>query len=155
MHLGRSPAILLHAPFIPKVGPKLGEQRRTQATTSASSGDLQPPLGEETAPPLVQDQCAAFLCSWQCYTVLVNVETESLVFPQWIWRPCPPPSASLPQMHCPGSLAQHQQRLAPQCLALPQQFLHHLRNLLYNALDGYYPPVPSAQTGSLLTGWCI
>ena len=48
-------------PILPKVCPKLGEHRRTQAKTSAGSGDLQPPLGEETAPPLVQDQCAAFL----------------------------------------------------------------------------------------------
>ena len=56
-------------PILPKVCPKLGEQRRTQAKTSAGSGDLQPTLGEETAPSLVQDQCAALLCNWQCYRV--------------------------------------------------------------------------------------
>ena len=34
-----------------KVGPKLGEQCLTQVTTSASSGDLQPTLGEEPRAP--------------------------------------------------------------------------------------------------------
>ena len=38
-------------PKSPKVGPKLGEQCRTQVTTSASSGDLQPTLGEEPRAP--------------------------------------------------------------------------------------------------------
>ena len=41
----------LQFPIFPKVGPKLGEQRRTQVSTSASSGDLQPPLGEELRAP--------------------------------------------------------------------------------------------------------
>ena len=55
-----------------------GEQCRTQVPTSAGSGDLLPKLGEESAPPLVQDQRAAPHRSWQCYTVLVIVETKPL-----------------------------------------------------------------------------
>ena len=56
-----------------------GEQCRTQVPTSAGSGDLLPTLDEETAPPLVQDQRAAFLCLRQCYTVLVIVVTNYLI----------------------------------------------------------------------------
>ena len=55
-----------------------GEQCRTQVPTQAGSGDLFPKLGEETAPPLVQDQRAASRRSWQCYKVLVIVETKPL-----------------------------------------------------------------------------
>ena len=55
-----------------------GEQCRTQVPTSAGSGDLLPKLGEETAPPLVQDQRAASRRAWQCYTVLVIVVTKPL-----------------------------------------------------------------------------
>ena len=55
-----------------------GEQCRTQVPTSAGSGDLLPKLGEETAPPLVQDQRAASRRSWQRYKVLVIVVTKPL-----------------------------------------------------------------------------
>ena len=55
-----------------------GEQCRTQVPTSAGCGDLRPKLGEETAPPLVQDQRAASRRAWQCYTVLVIVVTKPL-----------------------------------------------------------------------------
>ena len=55
-----------------------GEQCRTQVPTQAGSGDLFPKLGEETAPPLVQDQRAASRRSWQCYKVLVIVKTKPL-----------------------------------------------------------------------------
>ena len=55
-----------------------GEQCRTQVPTLAGSGDLLPKLGEETAPPLVQDQRAASRRAWQCYTVLVIVVTKPL-----------------------------------------------------------------------------
>ena len=55
-----------------------GEQCRTQVPTLAGSGDLLPKLGEETAPPLVQDQRAASRRSWQCYKVLVIVVTKPL-----------------------------------------------------------------------------
>ena len=40
-----------HAPSSPKVGPKLGEQCRTQVPTSAGSGNLQPTLDEEPCAP--------------------------------------------------------------------------------------------------------
>ena len=55
-----------------------GEHCRTQVPTSAGSGDLLPKLGEETAPPLVQDQRAASRRSWQRYKVLVIVVTKPL-----------------------------------------------------------------------------
>ena len=55
-----------------------GEQCRTQVPTQAGSGDLFPKLGEETAPPLVQDQRAASRRSWQRYKVLVIVVTKPL-----------------------------------------------------------------------------
>ena len=78
-----------------------GEHCRTQVPTSAGSGDLLPKLGEETAPPLVQDQRAASRRSWQRYKVLVIVETKPLwcsvfrtSFPFRFWRPSPPPSFS-------------------------------------------------------------
>ena len=78
-----------------------GEQCRTQVPTQAGSGDLFPKLGEETAPSLVQDQRAASRRSWQCYKVLVIVETKPLwcsvlltSFPLRFWRPSPPPSFS-------------------------------------------------------------
>ena len=58
--------------------PTPGEQCRTQVPTSAGCGDLRPKLGEETAPPLVQDQRAASRRAWQCYTVLVIVVTKPL-----------------------------------------------------------------------------
>ena len=81
--------------------PTPGEQCRTQVPTSAGCGDLRPKLGEETAPPLVQDQRAASRRSWQCYKVLVIVETKPLwcsmtptSFPLRFWRPSPPPSFS-------------------------------------------------------------
>ena len=44
-------SILSNFPKSLKVGPKLGEQCRTQVSTSASSGDLQPTLGEEPCAP--------------------------------------------------------------------------------------------------------
>jgi len=56
--------------------PTPGEQCRTQVPTSAGCGDLRPKLGEETAPPLVQDQRVASRRSWQCYTILVIVVTK-------------------------------------------------------------------------------
>ena len=58
--------------------PTPGEHCRTQVPTSAGSGDLLPKLGEETAPPLVQDQRAASRRSWQRYKVLVIVVTKPL-----------------------------------------------------------------------------
>ena len=115
----------LQFPNFPKVGPKPGEQRRTQVSTSASSGDLQPPLGEEPAPPLVQDQRAALLCNWQCYEVLVNVVTKSLVSPQRFL-------ATMPTTKClffPIALSRqprYQQWLAPQCLIVPASFFNNL-----------------------------
>ena len=48
---GRNPVKFLHSPSSPKVGPKLGEQCRTQVPTSAGSGNLQPTLDEEPCAP--------------------------------------------------------------------------------------------------------
>ena len=98
---GRNPVKFLQSPSSPKVGPKLGEQCRTQVPISAGSGDLRPTLDEENAPPLVQEQRAASRRSWQRYKVLVIVETKPLwcsvfrtSFPVRFWRPSPPPSFS-------------------------------------------------------------
>ena len=52
-------------------------------------------------------------------------------------------------LKCIGSLLHQLQQLV-----LLSSFLHHQWKL-FDADDGYYPPVPSAQTGSLLTSWCI
>ena len=85
---------------------------------------MQPPLGEEPAPPLVQDQRAALLCNWQCYEVLVNVVTKSLVFPQRFL-------ATMPTTKCllfPIALSRqprYQQWLAPQCFIVPASFFNN------------------------------
>ena len=97
-----------------------GEQCRTQVPTSAGCGDLRPKLGEETAPSLVQDQRAASRRSWQCYKVLVIVETKPLwcsvfrtSFPLRFWRPSPPPSFS----------------------SIRRQLLHNLQQSLFSSLQ--------------------
>ena len=80
-----------------------GEQCRTQVPISAGSGDLRPTLDEENAPPLVQDQCAALHYIQQRYTVLVNVVTESLVFPQWFLATMPTIKClHIPKLHLPS-----------------------------------------------------
>jgi len=62
-----------------------------------------PHLVRSPAPPLVQDQRAVFLCIGQCYTVLVNVVTESLVFPQWFLATMPTIKCLLiPKLHSPS-----------------------------------------------------
>ena len=62
-----------------------------------------PHLVRSPAPPLVQDQRAVFLCIGQCYTVLVNVVTESLVFPQWFLATMPTIKClHFPKLHSPS-----------------------------------------------------
>ena len=62
-----------------------------------------PHLVRSPAPPLVQDQRAVFLCIGQCYTVLVNVVTESLVFPQWFLATMPTIKClHIPKLHLPS-----------------------------------------------------
>ena len=73
-------ALLRSGQLVPQgwTPPTPGEHCRTQVPTSAGSGDLLPKLGEETAPPLVQDQRAASRRSWQRYKVLVIVVNKPL-----------------------------------------------------------------------------
>ena len=132
----------LQFPNFPKVGPKPGEQRRTQVSTSASSGDLQPSLDEEPAPPLVQDQRAALLCNWQCYEVLVNVVTKSLVFPQWLLATLPTIKClHIPNLHLPSVNTQHQGSSALWCLALSQQLSPPSWTLCSSALPMVKPTI--------------
>ena len=68
-----------------------------------------PHLVRSPAPPLVQDQCAVFLCNWQRYKVLVNVVTKSLVFPQWLLATLPTIKClHIPNLHLPSVNTQHQ-----------------------------------------------
>ena len=152
----RKPEQFFHSPSTHKVGPKLGEQCRTQVPTSAGSGDLQPTLGEETAPSLVQDQCAALLCNWQCYKVF------KLSFGERCDQvPGVPPEVLGDQAHhqvSPYSQTALSQRLQAtsgllhSALHCPSSFSTIFGILLHNAHDGYYLPVPGAQTSSLLAG---
>ena len=118
----------LQFPIFPKVGPKLGEQRRTQVSTSASSGDLQPPLGEELrAPSGARPACCpplqlAVLRSLGERRDQVPGEPPAVLgdhayhqvplFPN-----CVVPAASIPAVacssmpHCPGVLLQQLGRL--------------------------------------------
>ena len=127
----------LQFPIFPKVGPKLGEQRRTQVSTSASSGDLQPPLGEELrAPSGARPAC----CPPLQLAVLRSLgERRDQV-------PGEPPAVlgdhayhQVPlfsQLRCPGGLVTSSGLLlnASHC---PGVLLQQLGGLPCNAHDGY------------------
>ena len=66
-------------PKSPKVGPKLGEQCRTQVTTSASSGDLQPTLGEEPCAPSGARSDIGFVPKCQWRPSLARYEAQTLL----------------------------------------------------------------------------
>ena len=81
-----------------------------------------PHLVRSPAPPLVQDQRAVFLCIGQCYTVLVNVVTKSLVFPQWFLATMPTIKClHIPKLHSPSCYIQDRCSFALQCLALSRR----------------------------------
>ena len=92
------------APAPLMVGPTPGELCRTQAPTTAGSGDLQPKFDEEAYAPL-----------WCKMSVLLSLILGSATSlgerqdqvpgapPSSIWRPSPPSNFSFPQMHRPGS----------------------------------------------------
>ena len=126
----------LQFPIFPKVGPKPGEQRRTQVSTSASSGDLQPPLGEELrAPSGARPACCpplqlAVLRSLGERRDQVPGEPPAVLgdhayhqvplFPN-----CVVPAASIPAVACSSM---------PHC---PGVLLQQLGRLPCNAYDGY------------------
>ena len=118
----------LQFPIFPKVGPKLGEQRRTQVSTSASSGDLQPPLGEELrAPSGARPACCpplqlAVLRSlgerrYQVPGVPPAILGDHAYHQVPLFPNCVVPAASIPAVacssmpHCPGVLLQQLGRL--------------------------------------------
>ena len=74
-----------------------GEQCRNQISTIFRQWRPEPhPWWGGLRPPLVQDQCAATsLSSQQCYKILVNVKTKSLVFPQLDLATMPTTKSSL------------------------------------------------------------
>ena len=64
------------------VGPTPGELCRTQAPTTAGSGDLQPKFDEEACAPLWCKMSVLPSLTPAVLQVLVNVKPESLVSPQ-------------------------------------------------------------------------
>ena len=101
----------LQFPTSPRLAPNLASSAVPRFQPLQAVATCSPHLVRSSAPPLVQDQRAAFLCNWQCYKVLVNVATKSLVFPQrflatmpttkcLFFPNCVVPAASLPAAAC-------------------------------------------------------
>ena len=92
-------------PSIPQLPPRLAPNLASSAVPRfqplQAVATCSPHLVRSSAPPLVQDQRAALLCNWQCYEVLVNVVTKSLVSPQRFLATMP---TTFSQLRCPGSL---------------------------------------------------
>ena len=125
---GRNPVKFLHSPSSPKVGPKLGEQCRTQVPTSAGSGNLQPTLDEEPcAPSGARPACCpplqlAVLRSLgerrdQVPGVPPAILGDHAYHQVPLFPNCVVPAASIPAVacssmpHCPGVLLQQLGRL--------------------------------------------
>ena len=125
---GRNPVKFLHSPSSPKVGPKLGEQCRTQVPTSAGSGNLQPTLDEEPcAPSGARSACCLPLhltvlqslgeCRDQVPGVPPVVLGDHAYHQVPLFPNCVVPAASIPAVacssmpHCPGVLLQQLGRL--------------------------------------------
>ena len=132
-------SILSNFPKSLKVGPKLGEQCRTQVTTSASSGDLQPTLGEEPCAPSGARSACCLPLHW---TVLHSLgERRDRV-------PGVPPvvlgdhahhqvSPQFPNCTRPAATIKIDASLLYSALHCPSAFLHHQQRLLFDAHDGY------------------
>ena len=122
-----------------KVCPKLGEQCRTQVITSASSGDLQPTLGEEPCAPSGARSACCLPLHW---TVLHSLgERRDRV-------PGVPPvvlgdhahhqvSPQFPNCTRPAATTKIDASLLYSALHCPSAFLHHQQRLLFDAHDGY------------------
>ena len=122
-----------------KVCPKLGEQCRTQVITSASSGDLQPTLGEEPCAPSGARSACCLPLHW---TVLHSLgERRDRV-------PGVPPvvlgdhahhqvSPQFPNCTRPAATIKIDASLLYSALHCPGAFLHHQQRLLFDAHDGY------------------
>ena len=112
------PASSFNSPSSPRLAPNLASSAVPRFQPLQAVATCSPHLVRSSAPPLVQDQRAALLCNWQCYEVLVNVVTKSLVCPQRFL-------ATMPTTKClffPIALSRqprYQQWLAPQCLIVP------------------------------------
>ena len=115
----------LQFPTSPRLAPNLASSAVPRFQPLQAVATCSPHLVRSSAPPLVQDQRAALLCNWQCYEVLVNVVTKSLVSPQRFL-------ATMPTTKClfsPIALSRqprYQQWLAPQCLIVPASFFNNL-----------------------------
>ena len=119
-------------PKSPKVGPKLGEQCRTQVTTSASSGDLQPTLGEEPcAPSGARSVCCLPL---QLAALQSLGERRDQV-------PGVPPVAL-------GDLAHHQ--VSPHSQSAPAQRQHSTSRFVCSMVPSVVPAVVSTILDALL-----
>ena len=119
------PASSFNSPSSPRLAPNLASSAVPRFQPLQAVATCSPHLVRSSAPPLVQDQRAALLCNWQCYEVLVNVVTKSLVSPQRFL-------ATMPTTKClffPIALSRqprYQQWLAPQCLIVPASFFNNL-----------------------------
>ena len=133
---GRNPVKFLHSPSSPKVGPKLGEQCRTQVPTSAGSGNLQPTLDEEPcAPSGARSACCLPLhltvlqslgeCRDQVPGVPPAILGNHAYHQVPLFPNCVVPAASIPAVACSSM---------PHC---PGVLLQQLGRLPCNAYDGY------------------
>ena len=136
---GRNPVKFLHSPSSPKVGPKLGEQCRTQVPTSAGSGNLQPTLDEEPCAPSGARSACCLPLHW---TVLHSLGERCDRVPG-----VPPVvlgdhahhqvSPQFPNCTRPAATTKIDASLLYSALHCPSAFLHHQQRLLFDAHDGY------------------